>query len=101
MTFKYLPLFAVAAAFASATPASATTGGICYGMANVPPSDHLNLRAQPSASAPVLAKFANSSEVIFGKAGPCKRWCRVSASTQNGTKWGWINARYLRTRECP
>lgn len=86
---------------ATAAPAFATTAGICYGMANVPPSDSLNLRASPNARAPVLARFANSSEVIFGKAGPCNRWCRVSASTQHGTKWGWINARYLRTRECP
>jgi hypothetical protein len=86
---------------ASASTASATTQGICYGMSNVPPSDALNLRAQPNAGAPILARFVNSSEVIFGKAGPCRRWCRVSASTASGTKFGWINARYLRTRECP
>lgn len=94
-------ILCAAIAAGTAAPAFATTAGVCYGMANVPPSDALNLRASPSARAPILARFANSSEVIFGKAGPCNKWCRVSASTQHGTKWGWINARYLRTRECP
>ncbi len=100
MTLRILTLVAMLVV-ATVSAASATTSGVCYGMSNVPPSDALNLRDHPNARAPILARFANSSEVIFGKAGPCDRWCRVSASTQHGTKWGWINARYLRTRECP
>ena len=92
---------AIAASILANTPAVATTPGVCFGMANVPPSDVLNMRTKPSARAPVVARFANSSEVILAKTGPCGRWCRVSASTQFGTKKGWINARYLRPRECP
>lgn len=86
---------------AAITPAFATTEGVCFGMANVPPSDVLNMRVRPSARAPIVARFANSSEVILAQVGSCGRWCRVAASTQYGTKRGWINARYLRRRECP
>ncbi|MGL4395775.1 MAG: SH3 domain-containing protein [Hyphomicrobium sp.] len=70
-------------------------------MANVPPRDALNMRARPSAGSHVVARFANSSEVILASLGPCGRWCRVAASTENGTQRGWINSRYLRRRECP
>ncbi|MBK9077916.1 MAG: SH3 domain-containing protein [Hyphomicrobium sp.] len=85
----------------AAQPAAATTDGICFGMANVPPSDDLNMRSRPHAHAPIVARFGNSSEVILAKVGRCGRWCRVAASTQYGTKRGWINAHYLRVRECP
>ncbi len=82
-------------------PAFATTDGICFGMANVPAGETLNLRAGPSARAPIRARLGNSSEPILAKDGPCGRWCRVAVYAGNWTKRGWINSRYLRRRECP
>lgn len=94
-------LSTLAVVMLTVSPAAATTPGVCFGMANVPPSDRLHMRTRPNAGAPIVESFANSSEVILAKAGPCGRWCRVAAFTQYGTKRGWINARYLRRRECP
>lgn len=84
-----------------AGPALATTDGVCFHMANVPAGDTLNLRADPSAKARIVGRYANSSEVIIAKAGRCGRWCKVSMSDGDGTRWGWVNARYLVRRGCP
>lgn len=72
---------AVSAAFfvTAASPAFAITSGICFRMANVPANDGLNLRVKPSAKSRIVAHYANSSEVIIAKAGPCRNgWCKVS-----------------------
>jgi uncharacterized protein YraI len=100
--FKRTALAAsIAPLLALAAPASATTGGVCFRMANVPSGDTLNLRARPSARAAIVARYANSSEVIIAKIGRCGRWCKVAMHDGAGTKRGWVNARYLHRSECP
>lgn len=101
MLKRVLCLALAVPALAIAAPASATTAGICYRMANVPSGDVLNLRAAPSPRARIVARYANSSEVIIAKAGRCGRWCKVSMHDGAGSKWGFVNARYLYRRECP
>lgn len=91
----------IAPLVALSTPVSATTSGVCFRMANVPAADSLNVRSGPSARASIVARYANSSEVIIAKIGRCGRWCKVAMHDGAGTKRGWVNARYLYRSECP
>ncbi len=94
-------LAATAVGIVAATPAVATTGGVCFRIVNVPPGDQLNIRSAPSASSPIIARFLPDDAVILAKAGRCARWCRLSISTPNMTFKGWAHARYLKAGECP
>lgn len=97
-----LPLaLSLCAVSAMVPPAMATTPGVCFSLRDVPAGDALNLRAAPDAKARIVASYPSGSYVIIAKAGRCAKWCRVSASDGNGTKWGWMHSRYLRKQECP
>ena len=73
-----------------------------WAVAGVPPGDALNLRAEPSAKSPILARFANGTLltnqgcVLRGR----QRWCKVSRHApppgQPAPAVGWVNGRYLR-----
>jgi uncharacterized protein YraI len=64
-------------------------------VAGVPAGDVLNLRAAPSASAPLVAAFANG-EILRNlgcRTEGSSRWCRVERVLGPS---GWVSARYLR-----
>ncbi len=63
---------------------------------NVPAGDKLNMRAEPSASARIVAKLDNGAVL---KNGGCRmngatRWCKVT--TRDASIEGWVAGRYLR-----
>lgn len=61
---------------------------------NVPPGDHLNVRAQPSARSTVVGAISNGYCNVRGT-GRCHGiWCQVA----NHEFTGWVNIRYLRRR---
>ncbi|MFO1210082.1 MAG: SH3 domain-containing protein [Amaricoccus sp.] len=70
-------------------------------VAGVEAGDQLNLRAEPSTQAPVLARFDNGA--VLRNAG-CRmqgtqRWCLVEA-TEPSAK-GWVSGRYLKEASAP
>ena len=96
-----ISVMALGGSLLAAQPVLATTGGVCFELTNVPPSDVVNMRSKPNIGARVVARFSSSSVVILSKAGQCGRWCRVSASTEHDTRQGWIHSQFLRAHECP
>lgn len=90
---------------ASATPSAKPKGDFADSLSGGPDfwevtgvaaNDTLNMRAEPTAKAPILSRFANG--VILANRG-CRetsgqRWCRV-AIPQTGEE-GWVFGRYLR-----
>ncbi|MFO1143915.1 MAG: SH3 domain-containing protein [Amaricoccus sp.] len=70
-------------------------------VAGVGAGDRLNLRAEPSTQAPVLAQFDNGA--VLRNAG-CRmqgtqRWCRVEA--KDPSVEGWVSGRYLKEASAP
>ena len=120
----YIALLLLAAAFA--TPAAATSGWGCY-LVNVPPSNALNMRSGPSASAAVVDAMSWSGHGIIALdpgVGPNSdlfevhqkemevcvpatirlgaRWCPVTIYEGAGAPLsGWVKRRYLDYSECP
>ncbi len=90
---------------ASATPSAKPKGDFADSLSGGPDfwevtgvsaNDTLNMRAEPTAKAPILSRFANG--VILANKG-CRetsgqRWCLV-AIPQTGEE-GWVSGRYLR-----
>ena len=119
-----IALVSLAAAFA--TPAAATSGWGCY-VVNVPPSNALNVRAAPSASAAVLDSISWAGHGIIALDPGVEpnadlfavyqkefevcvpntirlgaRWCPVSIYEGAGAPLsGWVKRRYLDYSECP
>ena len=119
---------AILAALA-ASPAAATSGFGCYRV-NVSAADALNIRAEPSGSAPIVATAhaADQPMIIALAGGPrgegvqpslfeihqaeyavCTprnlplgaRWCPVSLFDGSGAKQGWLKRRFVDHSECP
>lgn len=101
--------FAVVLLAAMAAPAVATTGPGCLRVVNVASWDVLNIRARPSASSRIVAAVDPDGYGVLALRGTCvpksvswgSRWCPVSYSDGDGTRRGWVKARFVRDAECP
>jgi len=103
MTSRLAPLAVLAALLAG--PAAAAPdfadglmgGPDVWEVTGVAADDALNLRAAPSAQAPILARFANGTRLTNKGCTLNKgqRWCRV-APRGAAAPDGWVNGRYLR-----
>lgn len=94
---------------ASAGAASATSGPGCLTVTNVAVGDFLALRTKPSAGAAILDRLVPGQHGVIHLDGPCtptsvawaSRWCPVTYYGGDGSKKGWVKARYVRDSECP
>lgn len=90
-------------------PAVATSGPGCLIVVNVASWDVLNVRAAPSASAPIVDALVPSQHGIIHLDGQCEplsiswgsRWCPVTHYNGDRTTQGWVKARFVRDSECP
>jgi hypothetical protein len=89
--------------------ASATSGPGCLVVVNVAADDALNLRARPSASAPIVDRLVPGSHGIIHLDDDCQpksvswgsRWCPVTHYDGDRVVSGWVKARYVRDSDCP
>ena len=94
---------------AAAAPAAATSGPGCFHVINVEDWDVLNIRAGPSASAPVVGTIPPRQHGIISQSGPCvpphrappSRWCQITHFTGSGSAKGFVKRRYLAPSDCP
>ena len=105
---KIITLCAVLAV-AATVPAAATSGPGCFRVINVEDWDVLNVRAGPSANAPVVGTIPPRQHGIISQSGPCvpphrprpSRWCPITHYTGNGSAKGFVKRRYLAAGDCP
>lgn len=105
----HLFLAALLTGLAPAMPALATSGPGCLYVVNVAADDVLNMRARPSASAPIVDRLVPGQHGIIHLDAACtptsiewgKRWCPVTHYSGNYTTHGWVKARYVRDSDCP
>lgn len=103
-----LPILAAGLSL-SALPAMATTGPGCLRVVNVPPGDTLNLRAGASARSAIVDRLQPHAHGIIRLEAACtpqsvpwgQRWCPVTHTDAEGTKAGYVKARYIRDQDCP
>ncbi len=96
-------------AVAGAAPAAATSGPGCFRVINVEDWDVLNIRAGPSANAPVVGTIPPRHHGIISQSGPCvppnrpppSRWCQITHFTGSGSAKGFVKRRYLAPNDCP
>ena len=96
-------------ALAGVAPAAATSGPGCYRVVNVEDWDVLNVRAGPSANAPVVGTIPPRQHGIISQTGPCvpphrpppSRWCQITHFTGSGSAKGFVKRRYLAANDCP
>lgn len=73
-----------------------------YAVAGLTPGDRLNMRAAPSAAAPVIARYRNGK--ILRNLGcsrtATQRWCRVENPDRRSER-GFVNGRFLRESAAP
>lgn len=64
-------------------------------VANVPPGDRLNVRAQPSSQAATVARLANGTVLrnLGCRMNGQTRWCRIEH--RDGSAVGWVAGRFL------
>ncbi|UOM33466.1 hypothetical protein [Acuticoccus sp. I52.16.1] len=118
-------LTSIAVALIGVSPAAATSGWGCY-RANAGPGDPLNVRAEPSSAAPVVATIdwdspyiiaidaqglaqADLFEVHREELATCTpgdvplgaRWCPVRLYGGDQTIAGWLKRRWVDHSECP
>jgi hypothetical protein len=84
-------LLALAAPAQDATDASPDT----WTVTGLSPRGRLNLRAEPTSSAPIVGRLSNNDTL---RSRGCRevegeRWCQVERAAGAG---GWVSARYLR-----
>ncbi len=74
-----------------------TGGPDFWEVAGVGTGDQLNLRAEPSTHAPVLARFDNGAVLhnLGCRMQGTQRWCQVAPSATPNLK-GWVSGRYLK-----
>lgn len=110
------------------TAGHATSGYGCYRV-NTPPSDPLNIRAQPSARSSVVAVANSANAPIIALLGVGRgegieptlddvrttesavctphnvalgsRWCPVAVYAGGGSVEGWLKRRFVDYSECP
>lgn len=93
----------------TALPAMATTGQGCLRVVNVAPGDVLNMRASASAKSAIVDRLKPNAHGVLHLDAPCtpqsvpwgQRWCPVSHSDADGTRSGYVKARYIRDQDCP
>ncbi len=101
--------FAIVLLAAMAAPALATSGPGCLRIVNVASWDTLNLRARPSASSRVVQAIDPQNYGVLRLNGTCRprnvawgsRWCPVTHFDGDGSRRGWVKARFVRDSECP
>ena len=93
----------------TAGPAAATSGPGCFSVINVESWDVLNVRAGPSARAPIVGTIPPHQHGIISQSGPCvpphkplpSRWCPITHFTGSGSAKGFVKRRYLAAGDCP
>lgn len=106
---RLLPAIMATTLSLAAFPAVATTGAGCLRVVNVSPGDALNLRAEASAKSAIVDRLKPNAHGIITLNAPCtpstlpwaRRWCPVSHIDGDGTRSGYVKARYIRDQECP
>lgn len=94
---------------AGAVSANATSGPGCLRVVNVAYDDVLNMRARPNASSRIVAGLVPGEHGIIHLDAPCsprskpwgQRWCKVTVYDGDGTRRGWVRARFVRDSDCP
>ncbi len=89
--------------------AGATTGPGCLTVVNVESWDTLNMRANPSARAPIVDRLPPGRHGIISLRGQCRplsrpwpsRWCPITHYNGDRTTHGYVKARFVRDSECP
>jgi hypothetical protein len=93
----------------AAAPAFATSGPGCLVVVNVAGNDALNVRAAPSANAPIVDVLPPGRHGIIHLDAACvplsvawgSRWCPITHYNGDSTRSGWVKARYVRDSHCP
>lgn len=76
---------------------SASANGLLHRVANVNPSDVLNVRQGPSSEAAVIGTLRPATSGI-ARSGDCRTgWCPIAHAGLNG----WVNAAYLEPQDVP
>ncbi|MCC6982584.1 MAG: hypothetical protein IT535_04890 [Bauldia sp.] len=93
LSLMILVAFGAGAGIATPFPAKADpiAVGVEHCVVNVPTSDVLNMREQPSASAPIVAQKPYASCGILVTAECYGNWCPA----EDGHAAGWMHRRYL------
>lgn len=102
-------LVALGLFLAGISSAFATSGPGCLIVVNVAAGDVLNVRARPSASAPVVDRLVPGQHGIIHLDAPCRpksvswgsRWCPITHYDGDKVTSGWVKARYVRDSDCP
>ncbi len=89
--------------------ALATSGPGCFRIIGVAANDVLNLRIQPSSSAPLSGNMHPKRHGIIALSGTCqpasgpksKQWCKITHYVDTGTTVGWASRRFLQDVDCP